>query len=222
MDVNTAGYQGRTALQAAVGSVHLEVVERLLLARDDVAADSKDHEGRTPLSWAAMREHEAVVQLLVEREDVAADSKDYCRRTPLSWAAEEGHEAVVQLLLARDDVAADSKDRLGRTPLSWAAGRRHEAVVKLTSIESSSRSLSGQAFEWKSFVEKAESTYLTSDYKTWRVSYVRFRKLFQIRSVCVVRVFFFFCSCLAYPQYSSCFVIPSLRLALAVLPIPEL
>ncbi len=48
-----------------------EAVMRLLLARDSIDPDSKDNNGRTPLSWAA-----------------------------LSWAAEEGREAVVKLLLA--------------------------------------------------------------------------------------------------------------------------
>jgi ankyrin repeat protein len=47
----------------------------LLVERDDVAADAKDKHGRTPLSWAAARGHEAVVRLLVERDDVAADAK---------------------------------------------------------------------------------------------------------------------------------------------------
>jgi len=37
---------------------------KLLLERDDVAADSKDNDGRTPLSSAAAEGHEAVVKLL--------------------------------------------------------------------------------------------------------------------------------------------------------------
>jgi hypothetical protein len=53
-----------------------EAVVRLLVERDDVEADSKDENGRTPLWWAAERGHEAVVRLLVERDDVEADLKD--------------------------------------------------------------------------------------------------------------------------------------------------
>ncbi|KAF8243907.1 hypothetical protein K440DRAFT_663812 [Wilcoxina mikolae CBS 423.85] len=72
-----------------------EAVVRLLLARDDVEADSKDTRyGQTPLSWAAEKGHEAVVRLLLARDDVEADSKDEDGGTPLSWAAEKGHEAV--------------------------------------------------------------------------------------------------------------------------------
>jgi ankyrin repeat protein len=37
---------------------------KLLVAREDVAADSKDKLGRTPLSGAAEGGHEAVVKLL--------------------------------------------------------------------------------------------------------------------------------------------------------------
>ena len=96
-----------------------------------VKADSKDNSGRTPLSWAAGRGHEAAVKLLVERGDVEAGSKDKYGQTPLSWAAERGHEAVIKLLVKRGDIDADSRDNMGRTPLSWAAGGGHEAVVTL-------------------------------------------------------------------------------------------
>jgi ankyrin repeat protein len=58
-------------------------VVKLLVRRDDVEADSKDEDGRTPLSWAVEGGHEAVVKLLVERDDVEADSKHSRGRTPL-------------------------------------------------------------------------------------------------------------------------------------------
>ncbi|KAL8922168.1 MAG: hypothetical protein Q9208_005363 [Pyrenodesmia sp. 3 TL-2023] len=125
------GY-GRTPLSWATGNGHKEIV-KLLLARDDIEADSKDNGyGQTPLSRAAENGHELVVKLLLARDDVEADSKDNVSgQTPLSRAAENGHEAVVKLLLARDDVEADSKDTNGCTPLSAAARYGHEAVVKL-------------------------------------------------------------------------------------------
>ena len=63
-----------------------------------ICADLKDSYGRTPLSWAAEKGHEAVVKLLVETGKVDVDSKDRHGQTPLSQAAGKGHEAVVKLL----------------------------------------------------------------------------------------------------------------------------
>jgi ankyrin repeat protein len=136
-DPDSEDTDGRTPFSYAAAQGH-EVVVKLLVERDKVAADSEDKHGRTPLSWAAVRGHEAVVVLLVERDDVAADSKDNIfGRTPLSWAAVAGHEGVVKLLVERDDVAADSEDKHGRTPLSWAAEGGHEAVVELLRLKHS-------------------------------------------------------------------------------------
>ena len=94
-------------------------------------SDCKDSYGRTPLSRAAERGHEAVVKLLLER-GAELESKDNYDWTPLSRAAENGHGAVVKLLLERG-AELESKDSYGRTPLSRAAEHGHEAVVKLLS-----------------------------------------------------------------------------------------
>ena len=97
----------------------------------DIAADSRDSYGRTPLSLAAEHGQEAVVKFLVERNDVNANLKDKQGRTPLSWAAGGGHAAVVKLLVERHDVDADSKDEDGRTPLSWASWNEYAEMAKL-------------------------------------------------------------------------------------------
>ncbi|KAH0535997.1 hypothetical protein FGG08_007114, partial [Glutinoglossum americanum] len=101
------------------------------LLKNGYNPDLRDSYGRTPLSWAARRGHEAVVKLLLAMEKVDLNSKDSSGRTPLSWAAEGGQEAVVKLLLATEKVDLDSKDSSGRTPLSWATEGGQEAVVKL-------------------------------------------------------------------------------------------
>ena len=62
--------------------------------------DSKDSDGRTPLSWAAEKGHEAVVKLLLEK-GAELETKDKYGRTPLSWAAQNGREDVVKLLLEK-------------------------------------------------------------------------------------------------------------------------
>jgi ankyrin repeat protein len=114
------------------------MVIEMFLARTDVNVDSKDRNGRTPLSFAAEQGHVSAVKLLLARNDIDTDSKDDDGRTPLSFAVKlqsqshwiydifrighnpEGHRMVIEMFLARTDVNVDSKDRDGRTPLSFA------------------------------------------------------------------------------------------------------
>jgi len=61
---------------------------KLLLERDQVDPDSRDDDGRTPLSYGARAESEGIVKLLLERDEVDPESLDNNGRTPLSYAAE--------------------------------------------------------------------------------------------------------------------------------------
>lgn len=131
MPADTDDYwEGRTPLSSAAEKGHISIVE-LLLGRNDVQVNSKDHQKWTPLFYAAEKGHTAVVEALLQKKDVLADSKDNRNRTPLSHAAANGHVSIVKLLLARNDVAADSEDRWGQTPIYYAAESGHEEVVSL-------------------------------------------------------------------------------------------
>ena len=102
------------------------------MIKQGAEVDSKDNEGRSPLSWAVEGDI-AMVQFLIE-QGAKADSKDNEGRTPLSWAAGRGEEAMVQLLIERDDVDINSRDRLGLTPLARASTSSMpecESVVEL-------------------------------------------------------------------------------------------
>jgi hypothetical protein len=101
----------------------------LLLNTGKVDADSKDNNGRPPLSWAAENGHEEVVKLLLEK-DADPNSQDYDGRTPLLFATDRGHEAVVRLLVKRG-ADINAKDNFGATALHWAARNDHTLIMSL-------------------------------------------------------------------------------------------
>lgn len=119
----------------------LETIVRLVLLQD-ADVESRDDDGRTPLSYAAEGGHEAIVMLLLETDKINADSKDVYGNTPLLYAAREGYEAIVKLLLGIDSVNPDLKngshyyDPLlsgyddSLTPFLYPAGG-HEDIVQL-------------------------------------------------------------------------------------------
>jgi ankyrin repeat protein len=77
-------------------------VVKLLLKWYEVDVDSKDNDGRTPLSRAALRGHEAVVELLLKTGNADVEAKDNDGRTPLLLNAAYGHEGVVRAAAARE------------------------------------------------------------------------------------------------------------------------
>jgi ankyrin repeat protein len=94
------GAFARTALQAAVGGGHLEVVERLLAAKADVNAGAgAGYNGRTALQATAEGGHLEVIEwLLAAKADVNAAADGYNGRTALQAAAGGGHLKVVERL----------------------------------------------------------------------------------------------------------------------------
>jgi ankyrin repeat protein len=70
--------------------------------------DSRDGDGRSPLSWAAANGHGAIVEMLLKQEGVDADSRDKDEPSPLSWAAAYPHIEIVEMLLKQEGADADS------------------------------------------------------------------------------------------------------------------
>jgi len=139
-------FDGQTPLLAASCLGFEDLVRRLLAARHDVNAYSRD---QTPLSCAAKLGHDTVVRLLIEQEDVEINSRDSNSQTSLSHAAQRGYEAVVRLLIEHEKVEIDSRDYYGRTSLSYASENGHEAVVRLLieheDVEADSKDNDGRA-----------------------------------------------------------------------------
>jgi Ankyrin repeats (3 copies)/Ankyrin repeat len=101
-----------------------------LLVEKGAELETESKSGRTPLSWAAEKGHEAVVKLLVEKGAELEAKDGNSGRTPLLWAAVRGHDAVVKLLLDRG-ADIESKDNDGWTPLSLANWSGQESIIRL-------------------------------------------------------------------------------------------
>ena len=142
-DVNARDRWGDTPLLSILGSryashpasVQLAVVP-LLLKDSRVFADSKNRDGRTPLSLAAaIKRPEAALlaHMLLEHGGIDVNTRDRFGRTPLSWAVcafgGDSGAAVVKVLLGHDEINVGARDKWGRTPLSWAASEGTAVVV---------------------------------------------------------------------------------------------
>ena len=120
---------GRSPLSFAAGFGHKGIVE-LLLAREDVAADSRDDAGRTPLSYAAECGREEIVALLLERGDVQINARCLKGRAPTDYAREMGHDGVVHRVQVAKSARRFVSDvrSLGR-PIATSEKKRNRLLV---------------------------------------------------------------------------------------------
>jgi ankyrin repeat protein len=80
----------------------------------------QDHNGRTPLSYAAEWGREEAVKFLLGVDRIEVNFQDKSGRTPLSYAAENCEIGTKKILMADNRVDVDLRDNKGRTPLSYA------------------------------------------------------------------------------------------------------
>ena len=93
-----------------------------ILLKKGAEIESKDNQGRTPLSHAAgtYGELDNVKILLEKGADI--ESKDNERRTPLSHASQKADTEVIWFLLEAGS-KIDSEDNKGRTPMWYVSER---------------------------------------------------------------------------------------------------
>lgn len=104
-------------LHIAAGTGNMEMLKRCLnLFRINLP----DKEGRTPLIYAVIGNHQQVVEYLIKR-DANCNLCDYEGRSPVHWATYYGRFEILRLLL---QLGADHTicDNEYRTPLHWATG----------------------------------------------------------------------------------------------------
>ena len=63
-----------------------------------VNINAQDHEGKTPLHWAALNGHVKVVRCLVKECGANPYVRDYYGKSALDYASENGHLEVVKCL----------------------------------------------------------------------------------------------------------------------------
>lgn len=91
--------------------------------------NSKDQTSRTPLMYAAVKNHKEVVQVLLARgADVHARNNQ--AETALTLAAREGHPEIVQALL-RKGADVNVRDNAGLAPVVYATQFNHPATLKV-------------------------------------------------------------------------------------------
>lgn len=107
-----------------------DVIE--LFSKETCVFGAKDHQGCTPLHWAALHGHLGVVRLLLE---LGLDPADVSVKgnSPLHIAASKGHERIAEILLrGKSTSLLDGKTFAGgNTPLHAAAEKGHEGMVRL-------------------------------------------------------------------------------------------
>ena len=119
-------------------------VVKMLLAREDVAPDSEDANGRTPLSHAAGNGRRGAAKLLLRRGDVNPASLDKHDRTPLWHAAQSWHTILARKLSKRMPFDHQASQTSSATPKISSPALSAEEGVEICPISPQERIILGK------------------------------------------------------------------------------
>ncbi|VVA28215.1 PREDICTED: ankyrin [Prunus dulcis] len=121
------GSDGRTALHAAVVEKHFDIVEGLLRFKQQLIKET-DHQGRTPLFYAASLGQHRTVKRLLELDTSIAYVLDKEGRSPIHVAASKGHTSVIREIIRHCPDSGEICDLYGQNAL-------HMAIIETPELE---------------------------------------------------------------------------------------
>ena len=127
VDINCAGYLGKTPLLFAIEKNQIATA-RLLLRRG-ADFDRADANRTSPLFLAAKWNSDLIVKEIL-RAGGKTDVQNADGETPLCLAALRGHEKVVKVLL-ENGADREATNKFGDTPLDLALEKDHKKVVEV-------------------------------------------------------------------------------------------
>ncbi|KAJ5917856.1 hypothetical protein N7454_010231 [Penicillium verhagenii] len=109
----------RWTVMHAVAQYGGEKMTKLLLGYDQIDANARDHDGKTPLHYGSSADNVPFVRCMLEADKVLVNAKDDTGRTPLHVAFMHDSPGVADLLLSSDKVNSEEKDQDGLTPFDY-------------------------------------------------------------------------------------------------------
>ena len=82
-----------------------------------------DEDGKTALSWACIRNDEAMVNVLLKTKGIRVNKKDYLGFAPLLHAVAHAEYTLVGRLLKVRQIDVNTQNEYGETPLIYATIR---------------------------------------------------------------------------------------------------
>ncbi|PQQ06986.1 ankyrin repeat-containing protein ITN1 [Prunus yedoensis var. nudiflora] len=149
------GSDGQTALHAAVVERHFDITESLLRFKQQLIKQA-DHQGKTPLYYAASLGDHKTVQRLLELDISIAYVLDKQGHSPIHVAASNGHASVIREIVGHCPDSGELVDPYGRNALHSAIFNGQTKVVR---VNPRSKNKYGQtAIEIDSSIKEANIT----------------------------------------------------------------
>ncbi|XP_008244354.1 PREDICTED: protein ACCELERATED CELL DEATH 6-like [Prunus mume] len=162
------GSDGQTALHAAVVEKHFDIMEALLRFKPQLIKEA-DHQGKTPLYYAASLGDHRTVQRLLELDISIAYVLDKQGCSPIHVAASKGHTSVIREIVRHCPDSGELFDPYGRNALHMAIVGGHGNVVRyILETEELEELINQPDFDGNTPLHLA-----TIERKTWILSYLK-------------------------------------------------